>query len=119
MAHRSPGVSGLGQSTTGGYRAGRPGVLTTGNPNSSQRRRNSVAGFQRGDNPDRRGVDTLSVVDPQLRVHSIDGLTVADASIMPTITTGNTNGPSLMIGERAADFILGARASAPHAESHS
>jgi choline dehydrogenase len=53
------------------------------------------------------GVDDLAVVDPELRVHGIDGLRIVDASIMPTVTTGNTNAPSMMIGERGADFVLG------------
>ena len=52
------------------------------------------------------GVDAAAVVDPRLRVHGIDGLRVADASVMPSVTTGNTNAPSIMIGERAAEFIL-------------
>ena len=52
------------------------------------------------------GGDPLAVVDPRLRVHGIEGLRVADASVMPMVTTGNTNAPSIMIGERAADFIL-------------
>jgi choline dehydrogenase len=47
-----------------------------------------------------------AVVDPGLRVHGVRGLTVADASVMPTVTTGNTNAPTAMIGERAADFLL-------------
>lgn len=51
------------------------------------------------------GVDAEAVVDPRLRVYGIDGLRVADASIMPAITTGNTNAPAILIGERAADFI--------------
>ncbi|BCO36266.1 GMC family oxidoreductase [Mycobacterium heckeshornense] len=55
------------------------------------------------------GIDDSAVVDPELRVHGIANLRVADASIMPTITTGNTNAPSMMIGERAAELILGAR----------
>jgi choline dehydrogenase len=50
-----------------------------------------------------------AVVDP-LRVHGVEGLRVAEASIMPTVTTGNTNAPSIMIGERAADFVAGAAA---------
>jgi choline dehydrogenase-like flavoprotein len=55
----------------------------------------------------RMGSDAQSVVDPQLRFRGIDGLTVADASVMPSIIGGNTNAPCVMIGERAADFILG------------
>jgi len=56
------------------------------------------------------GVDAEAVVDPRLRVHGIAGLRVADASVMPAVTSGNTNAPSLMIGERAADFIAAAGA---------
>jgi choline dehydrogenase len=52
------------------------------------------------------GSDAMAVVDAQLRVHGIDGLRVADASIMPTLTSGNTNAPSIMIGEKAADMVL-------------
>ena len=53
------------------------------------------------------GNDTSSVVDEQLRVHGLQGLRVADASIMPIITSGNTNATVIAIAERAADFILG------------
>jgi choline dehydrogenase-like flavoprotein len=55
--------------------------------------------------------DDTAVVDAQLRVHGIEGLRVADASIMPNIIGGNTSAPSMMIGERAADFILRGSAS--------
>ncbi|WP_173933958.1 GMC family oxidoreductase N-terminal domain-containing protein [Chelativorans sp. Marseille-P2723] len=56
----------------------------------------------------RMGVDGMAVVDPQLRVHGIERLRVADASIMPTMPASNTNATALMIGEKAADMILAA-----------
>ncbi|MBM3523074.1 MAG: hypothetical protein FJX57_08965 [Alphaproteobacteria bacterium] len=52
------------------------------------------------------GNDKMAVVDERLRVHGIAGLRVADASIMPTIVSSNTNAPSFMIGERCAQFLL-------------
>ena len=55
----------------------------------------------------RMGVDAEAVVDPDLRVAGIEGLRVADASIMPTITTGNTNAPSMMIGAKLAALLAG------------
>ena len=54
----------------------------------------------------RMGSDAMAVVDSELRVHGVTGLRVADASIMPTMVSSNTNAPSFMIGERCAEFIL-------------
>ena len=52
------------------------------------------------------GSDPMAVVNNELKVHGIAGLRVADASVMPTLISGNTNAPSIMIGERAAGWIL-------------
>ena len=51
------------------------------------------------------GIDDMSVVDEKLKIHGLENIRVADASVMPEITSGNLNAPTLMIGERAADFI--------------
>ena len=56
------------------------------------------------------GSDPLAVVDRELRVHGIEGLRVADASIMPTLTSGNTNAPAIMIGEKCAEMVLASAA---------
>lgn len=54
----------------------------------------------------RMGSDEGAVCDPRLRVRGVDGLYIADASVMPKLVSGNTNAPSIMIGERCADFVL-------------
>jgi choline dehydrogenase-like flavoprotein len=64
------------------------------------------------------GVDTLSVVGPELRVRGLTGLRVCDSSVMPRLVSSNTNAPTLMIGERAADIVRGVNwQSAPRLES--
>jgi choline dehydrogenase len=65
------------------------------------------ASFGHGVGTCKMGVDKLAVVDPQLRVHGLTGLRVADASVMPRIITGPTNAPTHMIAGRAAKLILG------------
>ena len=59
------------------------------------------------------GVDRMAVVDAKLRVHGLQGLRVADASVMPTMVASNTNAPTILIGERAAEFILAAARRGP------
>ena len=54
------------------------------------------------------GVDTMAVVDPQLRVYGLAGLRVVDASVMPTVISGNTNAAAIMIGEKASDLLRAA-----------
>jgi choline dehydrogenase len=54
----------------------------------------------------RMGSDARAVVDSQLRVHGLQGLRLADASVMPELVATNTNAPSIMVGERAAAWVL-------------
>ncbi|MFB9688227.1 GMC family oxidoreductase [Amycolatopsis plumensis] len=56
----------------------------------------------------RMGTGPDAVVDPRLAVHGLEGLVVADASVLPRVTTGNTNAPAVLVGEQAAHFLLGA-----------
>ena len=66
----------------------------------------------------RMGVDEMAVVDSEGRVHGIEGLRVADASLMPQIPSGNTNAPTIMIGEKVADHIKGRREPPSNADFH-
>jgi choline dehydrogenase-like flavoprotein len=63
------------------------------------------------------GTDRMAVVDPELRVHGLEGLRIADASVMPSIVGGNTNAPSIMIGEKASDLIRRRQAGAASARA--
>ena len=56
------------------------------------------------------GHDDRAVVDDQLRVHGVEGLRIADCSIMPRVVSGNTSAPAIMIGEKCADMMLAAAA---------
>ena len=53
------------------------------------------------------GIDKSAVVDQKLKIHGLEGIRVADASVLPEITSGNLNAPTQMIAEKASDFILG------------
>lgn len=68
--------------------------------------RNTLATYHHQVGTCKMGVDAEAVVSPRLNVHGVDGLRVADASVMPRVTTGNTNAPAVLIGELAARFIL-------------
>ena len=87
-------------------REAHPGPAVTGDA-LRQTIRHRATSVYHGVGTCRMGVDELAVVDPQLRVRGVEGLRVCDASIMPSITGGNTNAPAYMIGERGADLVLG------------
>ncbi len=66
----------------------------------------------------RMGRDRMSVVDPQLRVHGVEGLRIADASVMPNVVSGNLNSVVIMIGEKAADILRGVHLPAENVRHH-
>ncbi|WP_242684388.1 GMC oxidoreductase [Paraburkholderia hospita] len=85
-----------------------PGPTVKSRDDMHQFLRQSCSTFFHPTSTCKMGVGKTAVVDPELRVYGIQGLRVADASIMPNITSGNTNAPSIMIGWKAAEFILSA-----------
>ncbi|MFD7447843.1 GMC family oxidoreductase [Kitasatospora sp. NPDC059827] len=76
-------------------------------PAAFDRLRSTVATYHHPVGTCRMGTDAGAVVDPRLRVYGTEGLRVADASVFPAVTTGNTHAPALLVGERAAAFIGG------------
>ncbi|MGH3241571.1 MAG: GMC family oxidoreductase [Spirillospora sp.] len=90
---------------TWGARELYPGPLAESTRDLHAYIRRSVVTYHHQAGTCKMGVDDAAVVDPQLRVHGVEGLRVADASIMPAVPTGNTNAPAIMIAERAADLL--------------
>ncbi|MBM9459460.1 GMC family oxidoreductase N-terminal domain-containing protein [Nocardioides sp. zg-536] len=84
-----------------------PGADIPNGPELRVALRNRSTSVYHGVGTCRMGIDERAVVTPDLKVRGIEGLRVADASIMPSITGGNTNAPCYMIGEKAAELILG------------
>ncbi|WP_321884065.1 GMC family oxidoreductase [Burkholderia cepacia] len=81
-----------------------PSVTTQAEMEAYVRKTATTADHQVG--TAKMGSDAMSVVDSELRVHGLSNLRVVDASVMPTVTSGNTNAPTIMIAEKAADLIL-------------
>jgi choline dehydrogenase len=84
-----------------------PGAVVTTTDQQRDFLRRSVGTYDHPVGTCRIGTDPAAVTDPQLRVHGLDGLRVADASVMPSIPAANTNATVLAIAERAADLITG------------
>jgi len=89
-----------------GARETYPGEEIRGDEQLEDYIRNNVVTYHHQVGTCRMGTDAQAVVDPQLRVRGLEGLRVIDASIMPKITTGNTNAPAILIGELGAKFLL-------------
>ena len=83
-----------------------PGAAVTTREELRDFARRTVGTYHHQAGTCRMGSDERAVVDPQLRVRGVAGLRVADASVMPFVPSANTNAPSIMIGERAADLLL-------------
>ena len=104
LARRIVGAEPLRSATAGEIHPG-AGVVSDSEIEADLRRRVELIYHPVG--TCRIGVDELAVVDPELRVHGVEGLRVADASVMPVIPGGNTNAPTIMVAERAADLVRG------------
>jgi choline dehydrogenase len=84
-----------------------PGTATHGREALREKVRETLESLYHPVSSCRMGTDDQAVVDSQMRVRGIEGLRVVDASVMPTLVRGNTNAPTIMLAERAADLILG------------
>ena len=84
----------------------RPGPAVAGDDELLQWARETGTSALHGSGSCRMGQDPMAVVDARLRVRGIEGLRVADGSVMPAIVSGNANAPIIMIGEKASDMIL-------------